>query len=536
MALAQTNLLSRGYSTVYTVPTQRIASCNVAIYANAKAKFKLATSATSVSPYTAPSPLSLYSAAASANAQFNGQSSSYQMGSSVAVSKDGTWAILGESGADNWNTNGGAVYFIQRVNGVWTLQQGPTRPETYRTTSTYWGASVAVNGDGTYFAIAYQSTSYQAIEIWYRNPSGTTVSHQQTLTTSGIYDGSTSGTPRRLSFSSDGSLLAVGCPASSGSDGRVVILSRSGTIWSERDVITNPSAGNAATFGNSVALQANGNRLIVGAPNDDTTTTNAGKVHVYTYSGASWSSEATFQATTPQSGQYFGWNVDISDDGSIAAIGTQYNEAYVFKRTGSSWAQDFYINQSSNGGYSVAISPDGKTFATGDFGWNSSSGWVALYRYDTTWESLVNYYGDGSNQAFGWSVSLGACVGGTFPSIASYTGSTSTPAYNGYKSAVLVSGAYSWSSSRGYSQTKETLEADKTTYNNRASARNAAQETDIITQLTSLKNKWLDSGELNDDETYERTGLVLNANEALIVELEENTDIVVQVRGYEQVA
>ena len=131
-------------------------------------------------------------------------------------------------------------------------------------------------------------------------------------------------------------------------------------------------------FGWSVAIS--GNTVVIGAPKEDSSTTGAtsapnegapeaGAVYVFVRNGAGvWSQQAYLKASNTGAGDRFGHSVGISGDTIIVGAvseasnatginapvtggsGTQSNNsmgysgaAYVFVRTGSSWAQQAYI-------------------------------------------------------------------------------------------------------------------------------------------------------------------------------------------------
>ncbi|HJM10145.1 MAG TPA: hypothetical protein QGF40_02040, partial [Candidatus Marinimicrobia bacterium] len=77
--------------------------------------------------------------------------------------------------------------------------------------------------------------------------------------------------------------------------------------------------------GNSVSLNSAGDRVAIGAPENDGTGTNAGHVRIYEYSGGSWSqlgSDIDGEANDDLSG----YSVSLNSDGDRVAIGAYYND------------------------------------------------------------------------------------------------------------------------------------------------------------------------------------------------------------------
>jgi hypothetical protein len=135
-------------------------------------------------------------------------------------------------------------------------------------------------------------------------------------------------------------------------------------------------------FGDSVALSADGNTVVVGALGEDQTPSinaDRGAVYIFTRSGASWTQQAKLFASDVSGGDYFGSSVALSSDGNTALIGalgettspnTLNGAAYVFTRSGSTWTEQQKLLASDpatgdNFGESVALSSDGNTALIG---------------------------------------------------------------------------------------------------------------------------------------------------------------------------
>ena len=110
-------------------------------------------------------------------------------------------------------------------------------------------------------------------------------------------------------------------------------------------------------------------------------------------SAGGWVQQAYVKASNAKKGDQFGAALSLSNDGNTMAVGAvgeassatgiDGNQSdssmpgaagiYVFMRTGSTWSQQSYVKASNTGektdgdqfGYSVALSSDGNTLATG---------------------------------------------------------------------------------------------------------------------------------------------------------------------------
>jgi cysteine-rich repeat protein len=162
------------------------------------------------------------------------------------------------------------------------------------------------------------------------------------------------------------------------------------------------NTGRLDSFGQAIAMSADGATLAVGAPreasgatgvggdqaNDDAS--EAGAVYVFALDSAGWKQQAYVKASNTGPGDQFGWSVALSADGntlvvgargeSSAATGVDGDQAsdaarasgavYVFGRSGATWRQQAYVKASNtaegaNFGLAVALARDGATLAVG---------------------------------------------------------------------------------------------------------------------------------------------------------------------------
>jgi len=300
-------------------------------------------------------------------------------GRGVALSGDGTTLAVGApheaSGAKGINGNqrdnsvfeAGAVYVYTRSGTRWTQQAylKASNPQM----SAGFGHFVALSDDGN------------------------------TLAVSAYWD--SSGAKGINGNQQDESIPQAGA---------VYVFTRQGAGWSQQAYVKASNTGEAGTadafgegdqFGFSLALSGDGATLAVGALTEDGGTrgingnqsdnsaASAGAVYVFTRSGASWSQQAYVKSSNIDAGDLFGYAVALSRDGNILAVGAfdedgstrQINgpddnraggsgAAYVFTRSGVTWAQQAYIKPSNIEtqdafGVDVALSDDGGTLLVG---------------------------------------------------------------------------------------------------------------------------------------------------------------------------
>ena len=98
----------------------------------------------------------------------------------------------------------------------------------------------------------------------------------------------------------------------------------SGSSWSQLGAdINGEAAGDYSGY--SVSLSSDGTIVAIGAPDNDGNGSNSGHVRVYEYSGSSWS-QLGADIDGEASGDYSGSSVSLSSDGTIVAIGAPYND------------------------------------------------------------------------------------------------------------------------------------------------------------------------------------------------------------------
>jgi hypothetical protein len=155
-----------------------------------------------------------------------------------------------------------------------------------------------------------------------------------------------------VAMSEDGTTAIVGAPTGALGEGHgnVTVFHLSGATWSQQAKLSNPGAG-ANEFGRSVAISADGNTAIVGAPNagPEPEVGPSGVAYMFTRSGSTWSGATSIfcnLATEEEACVHFGQHVAISGDGDTALIGneprvvaTGANDTWAFSRSGEAWSQ-----------------------------------------------------------------------------------------------------------------------------------------------------------------------------------------------------
>jgi hypothetical protein len=352
-------------------------------------------------------------------------------GTSIALSTDGsTLAVsaLAEASsargingnqADNSVPAAGAVYVYRRASTSWT-PEAYVKASNTDLTGDWFGYSVAISADGSTLAVGAPFERSAATGIG----------------------------------GNEADNSAVGA-------GAVYVFTRSGTTWTQQAYVKASNTGGGDFFGYSIALSSDGATLAVGAlfeqssatgvggNQGDNSAAGSGAAYVFTRAGTTWTQQAYVKASNTGMGDYFGYRLTLSADGSTLAVASERessaatgiggNQAdnsamyagavYVYSRTGTTWTQQAYVKASNTQandqfGDSVALSGDGATLAVGaDFedsaatgvdgnqGDNSAGIAGAVYvftRTGATWsqQAYVKASNTDSGDFFGASVAL----------------------------------------------------------------------------------------------------------------------------------
>jgi len=350
-----------------------------------------------------------------------------RFGASMALSADGTTALVGAPGDHGLS---GAVWVFTRSGSKWT-QQGLklTVPEPVGEPEACvaapdecgFGSSVALSADGNTALIGAARENGQAGAAWVFIRSGSTWSQVQELT-GGAAEKGPGHFGRSVALSADGATALIGAPADDATRGSAWVFRRTGSSFAHQGPkLTSFEQTGEDYFGRSVALSADGNTAMIGAPGD---AQRAGAVWTFTRSGAEWAQQGFKITGAGESGEgRFGSSVTMSADGSTALIAGRTDEggsgaAWPFARSASKWVPQgpklTGAGESGTGefGYSTAVSANGNTAVIGGPRDNSHFGAAWLFaRTGSTWaqagEKLAGGEAAGKSW-FGASVALAA--------------------------------------------------------------------------------------------------------------------------------
>ncbi len=305
-------------------------------------------------------------------------------GRGVALSGDGNTAL---AGAPRENGGTGAVWVFTRSGSTWTRQQQLTGGD--ESGAGWFGRSVAISADGDTALVGGLVDHGDTGAVWVFTRSGSTWSQQGAKLLGGAEESSLGKFGASVALSANGEVALVGAPADASKLGAAWVFARSGSTWSQQGakLTGGMEESGAGEFGASVALSANGEVALVGAPAD---ASKLGAAWVFARSGSTWSQQGAKLTGGGEVGEgEFGNGVALSEDGALALIGapgdaSKLGAAWELTRSGSAWTQvgakltSAGEQGSGQFGWSVALSGDGATALIGGDGSDRRAGaaWV----------------------------------------------------------------------------------------------------------------------------------------------------------------
>jgi hypothetical protein len=322
-------------------------------------------------------------------------------GTSVSISGNGTIAIAGGPSDNNY---AGAAWIFTRNGETWS-QQGSKLVGTGASGLAYQGYSVAISADGTTAIVGGYSdnNSVGAAWVFVRNQNGWNQQGNKLVCTDFVH------LPhfgQSVALSSDGNTALIGGPIDNNSMGAAWIFVRHDGNWRQQGPKL-VGTGSVQYYpwpieqGYSVALSGDGNTAMIGSYGDDS---GKGAVWIFTRNDTVWSQQGnklvgSGAASKPQN-SWQGSSAALSFDGNTTVSGGLYDDSlrgavWVFTRNGTEWTQQGSklfgtdgVGRTAQGG-SVSLSGDGNTLAIGGFADSNNAGaaWVFV-RSGGIWSQL----------------------------------------------------------------------------------------------------------------------------------------------------
>jgi hypothetical protein len=293
-----------------------------------------------------------------------------KFGSAVALSADGTLALVGSLG---YHTERGRVHFFKLENNTWKplAAFGQKNAQDYD----IFGISISMSSDATMALIgaSNRNKGRGAVYFFTRDKNSTQWVEQSlfTATDPTLSDRDQFGISVAMSADARKALVSATHQNFYGKNrGLVYYFTRSDMIWTQQGVLPAPEPySDDDEFGTCLSLSADGSTALIGAEKSSHFGYRRGLVHFYTASDNVWTQKSFFGASYMYSDDdRFGNSAALSADGTKAIVGAYEHGfgigkyrglAYYFTRQDSTWTQQsvfFASDPKSEDGDEFAVS------------------------------------------------------------------------------------------------------------------------------------------------------------------------------------
>lgn len=280
-----------------------------------------------------------------------------EFGVSVSLNSDGDTLAVGarlEASAgqgvnadetDNTAPGAGAVYIFQRSISSWAQQEYIKSSDALG--SDNFGISVSLSDDGNTLAVGASGDNGSAGSVYIFNRTGVNWAEEDRLFALNSGGGDLFG--GAVSLSANGNIVAIGANSEDSSStginsasnefasnaGAAYIFTRNPN-WSQDVYIKASNTDGNDLFGSAVSLSGDGLSLVVGAPNEMSTSIGVngteantsfnfiGAAYVFVNSGSGWAQQAYLKSidATSAGDESLGNSVSISSDSSVVVVGS----------------------------------------------------------------------------------------------------------------------------------------------------------------------------------------------------------------------
>lgn len=336
-----------------------------------------------------------------------------------SISLDGDTAVIGA--IMNFGQAGCAYVFV-RSGVVWSQQSRLTANDGKANDG--FGGAVSLDGDTVVIGAERTDTiaGSDAGSAYVFVRSGNVWTQQTKLTANNGVAGDRFGSA--VSLVGDTAIVAAPVAATSGAGeaGGAYIFSRSGTAWNQQSSLDSGDGGAYDRFGAAVSLD--GDTALIGTPQDNTAGgIYAGSAYAFVRTGSNWQLQAKLQAEDGSPNARFGGSVSLDSDTAIVgafqdntAGGEAAGSAYAFVRSNGFWTQQAKLegdDSSASDSFGCSVSMKGNTAIVGARGYDSTGefntgGAYVFVRTGVSWaqQARLTASDGNSDDLFGHSIAL----------------------------------------------------------------------------------------------------------------------------------
>lgn len=283
----------------------------------------------------------------------SGTASGAMFGAAVSMSDDGLRAVVGAPREDVGAVNRAGSAHVFAFDGArWTEEATWVAPSP--SAFDELGTSVAISGDGTRAIVGVpgadtvHGSAGGNARVYVR--SGSTWTEEAVLVPA---EGGNDAFGTAVALSADGTRALIGAPDAGFAYERVHVFVRSGSTWTAGPAPMRPMATTA--FGHAVAWTRDGSRAVIGAPPSSTSTY---PVYVYQWDGAAWTLAAQVASRMAEGADRFGTALAIADDGSRILAGASGKDAPGLGNIDRGIARVFRLEPAAADGAPCASGPE----------------------------------------------------------------------------------------------------------------------------------------------------------------------------------
>jgi hypothetical protein len=259
-----------------------------------------------------------------------------------AVAISGDQALISSLGDDDKGFEAGAVYHLVHDGERWNEHAKFYARDT--DPFDFFGYEISISGDYALIsAMLDDEGGVDAGAAYVFHLEGTEWIERAKLIPNDAQAGDNFGTAVILA----GNYAFVGSLADADYTGSVYVFHRNGSAWTQEAKLVASDASPYSHFGRSLAVYRD--RIVVGAPYHDDEGADDGAVYVFRREDTTWIEEAKLLSSDRQLGDHFGRSVAIYDEYVMVGVsrdddlGDDAGSAYLFKRDGTAWTEQFKI-------------------------------------------------------------------------------------------------------------------------------------------------------------------------------------------------
>lgn len=279
---------------------------------------------------------------------------------------------INSGGSSASNNSGSSSTPVQIVVVISDWTQETTLLGSYVTTASVYddyGWAVAINDSGNRVAVTAPGDEKSATHLAYGvayifSSSSVGWTEEASLigsTATTFYDNA----GWSVKFNSNGNRIFIGAPLDEKygtgiESGLTYVFSSGSNGWAEEAILSGSLAINASdNFGHRLSVSSNGNKVIVGAHNDERYNgqSSSGLAYVFSSGSSGWVEEAVLSGSIATNGSdFFGVSVGMNNSGDVVAVGARQDESptrssatglvYIFTSSSFGWSEQSIISGS----------------------------------------------------------------------------------------------------------------------------------------------------------------------------------------------